>query len=67
MKKKIDEKFEKDELVFERITNKNLTCRDCKFAYDDNEIPGNVSKCEMFQIKPDAVLNGGSCAYKVKK
>lgn len=57
----LDEKFKKDKLKFARITNDDLVCRDCRNKYDDKELPCNTSKCEIFDIKPNKVLNGGEC------
>lgn len=64
-KNPLDEKFKQDELLLERLTNDQLTCRDCKLRYNDDELPCNTSKCEMFQVKPDKVLSGGECDEKV--
>ena len=64
MEKKInplDEKFKKDKLKFELITNKILICKDCKKRYDDTEMRCNTSKCEAFARKPNEVLDGKDC------
>lgn len=63
----INEKFKKDELNFEFLTNKNLICKDCKNRFDDEDTPGNVSKCAKFEIKPDDVLDGGKCSFYEKE
>ena len=57
----LDEKFKKDELKFEVITNDNLICKDCEYKYDDKGMPCNTSKCKKYDLKPDEVLNGGDC------
>lgn len=57
----IDEKFKKDKLKFEQIKNKDLVCKDCAYKFDDTEMPCNTSKCEVYQIKPGKVLDGGDC------
>lgn len=57
----LDEKFKKDELKFEPIKNEDLICKDCQHKYNDNEFPCNTSKCEVYEVKPDEVLDGGSC------
>lgn len=57
----LDEKFKKDQLKFERITNDDLVCKDCKKKYDDTLLPCNTSKCKAFVMKPDGVLSGGDC------
>ena len=57
----LDEKFKKDELKFEPIKNKDLICNDCRHKYDDTNLPCNTSKCEVFAMKPDEVLDGGDC------
>lgn len=63
----LDEKFQKDELKFEPIKNKDLICDDCKKKYDDTDLPCNTSKCEAFDIKPDKVLDGGDCIEYERK
>lgn len=57
----LSKKFKEDELVFERIRNKDLICIDCKYRYNDDGLFGNVSRCEIFQQKPNEVLRGGMC------
>lgn len=58
----MNEKFMKDPLKMERITNNDLICRDCKFKFDDTEKPCNTSKCAKFNhIKPNEVLDGKYC------
>lgn len=57
----LDEKFKKDKLKFEQITNENLVCKDCRKKYNDINMPCNTSKCEAFNIKPNKVLSGGDC------
>ena len=61
----IAKKWKDEKLQFERITNENLKCKDCKFRYEDILIFGNTSKCAKFEWKPLDVLNGGDCeAYE---
>ena len=60
-KNTLDEKFKKDKLTFTQIKNENLVCKDCRNKYDDTDMPCNTSKCEIFEIKPDEVLDGGDC------
>lgn len=60
-KNALDEKFKKDKLEFAQIKNENLVCKDCRNKYDDTDMPCNTSKCEIFEIKPDEVLDGGDC------
>lgn len=68
MKNSIDEKFKKDKLRFNLITNNNLICKDCLYRYDDKDMPCNVSKCEIYQsMKPTGVLDGGDCDEYVKE
>lgn len=57
----LDEKFKRDKLKFELITNKILICKDCKKRYDDTELLCNTSKCEAFVRKPNEVLDGKDC------
>lgn len=62
---KIQEKWKNDELTFKRITNKDLTCKNCKYRLDDKEIFGNTSKCEKYPaMKPAIVLKKGECKVK---
>jgi len=63
-------KWKKDSLLFSRVTNKDLTCHNCKFAFDDTKILKNTSTCEKYKIKPSGVLLGkNDCDVKevVKK
>ena len=58
----MNDKFTKDPLKMERITNNDLICRDCRFKFDDTEKPCNTSKCAKFnRIKPNEVLDGKYC------
>lgn len=57
----IYEKFQNDKLSFERITNDDLVCKDCRNRFKDEEMPCNTSKCAKFEVKPDEVLDGGDC------
>lgn len=63
----MNEKFKKDNLKFNQIKNKNLICKDCMYKYDDFELPCNTSKCEVFDIKPFKVLDGGDCTEYIKE
>lgn len=64
----IDKKFKKDKLKFEQIKNENLVCKDCAFKYDDTDMPCNTSQCEVFEVKPDEVLDGEDCnEYKKER
>lgn len=57
----LDEKFKKDNLKFDQIKNENLVCKNCQFRFDDTDMPCNTSRCKMFEVKPDEVLDGGKC------
>lgn len=46
------------------IRNDDLVCKDCIYKYDDSERPGNTSKCEVYDDKPNDILGGGNCKYK---
>lgn len=64
----IDEKFQKDELKFNLITNNDLVCKDCANRWNDDGIPYNTSKCEEYQgRKPNKVLDGGNCDEYIKE
>ncbi len=65
MYKKMRERIESEARSTVRITNKDLVCKDCKFALDDSRILGNTSCCKVFEVKPVEVLVGGECGrYK---
>lgn len=65
MQKKMKERIESEARATMRISNKDLICRDCKFALDDSKILGNTSRCKVFELKPVEVLVGGECGrYK---
>lgn len=59
------ERRKEDRLAFVRLTNLDLTCRDCKFQLDDAELPQNTSKCQRYNVKPDGVLMKGKCVRKI--
>ena len=44
-----------------RITNNELVCKTCIFAFDDTVKLGNTSVCGKFKAKPNQVLLGGDC------
>ena len=50
-----------EQLCMKRITNNDLVCKDCAFAYDDSVKLGNTSTCDKFTVKPNQVLLGGDC------
>lgn len=65
MQKKMKERIESEARATMGISNKDLVCKDCEFAIDDSEVLGNVSRCEVFKIKPVDVLLGEECgSYK---
>ena len=57
----IDEKFQKDKLSFELVTNDDLVCKDCRNRFNDEDMPCNTSRCAKYEVKPDEVLDGGEC------
>ena len=63
----LDEKLKKDKLKLEKLTNANLACKDCKLKYNDDVLPCNTSKCEIYQVKPDEVLSGGECDEYIRE
>ena len=51
-----------EQFCMRRITNNDLVCKDCLYRYDDTEILGNTSRCEMYEeCKPNDVIDGGPC------
>lgn len=49
------------------IKAKNLVCKDCVFRLNDEVKIGNVSKCAVYESKPNKVLLGGSCNDYIKE
>lgn len=55
-------RWEAEEWKVTRITNADLACGSCAFAYDDTEIYGNTSRCEKYPAqKPLGILDGEGC------
>ena len=50
-------KWSDDKLGFQSVTNNDLVCSNCKFAFAD----GPVGMCKKFDVKPNKVLLGGEC------
>lgn len=46
---------------------KDLVCKDCVFRFNDEVKIGNVSKCAVYESKPNEVLSGGSCNDYIKE
>lgn len=61
---KIDEKFKNDKMKLNAIKNDSLICKNCIHKLDDTKIPGNVSRCKVYGVKPNDVLCGGKHCYK---
>lgn len=56
-----------EQQCMKRITNNDLVCKDCIFAYDDSIKLGNTSECDKYNVKPNQVLLGGDCdEYETK-
>lgn len=54
-----EKRYESEEGLFNPITNLDLKCKDCEFAYDNPEI---IAQCKKYpEIKPGKVLYGGDC------
>lgn len=62
----IDKKFKEDKLGFNVITNDMLVCKDCYWRKNDKLVPANVCRCNAYNIKPLAVLDGGQCDKYIK-
>ena len=68
IKNSMDEKFKKDKLAFNRITNEELVCKDCKNKFEDSQMPCNTTRCKVYKLKPSDVLDGGKCSeYKKER
>lgn len=53
------ERIESEARSTQTITNDDLVCRDCQYAWV------NVDKCEMFlERKPNHIFYGGDCEEK---
>lgn len=63
-KKEMKKRIVSEQRCMKRITNNDLVCKDCKFAYDDTIKLGNTSECEKYDLKPNEVLLGGDCIEK---
>lgn len=50
-----------EQQCMKRITNNDLVCKNCAFAFDDTVKLGNTSVCEKFTSKPNKILLGGDC------
>lgn len=63
-KKKVSRfEWSKDEGYPTPVTNMNLVCKDCEKRIDEDV----VSTCQVFEIKPTAVLLGEECDEYVKQ
>jgi hypothetical protein len=62
-----DSEFEKriksEQKATRPIRNSDLICKDCILRFDDSEILGNTSKCEMYDSKPNEIINGNGCPF----
>lgn len=58
---KLKERIDSEARACCRITNQDLVCRDCMYAFDDNIIFGNTSRCRFYDPKPNHVLTGDAC------
>ena len=63
MNKEMKERIESEARAVMRITNSDLVCRSCLFAFDDSEKFGNTSRCAIYNSKPNAVLLGNACKF----
>jgi hypothetical protein len=50
-----------DPAEFKPILNSRLDCRDCIYVEPEDY---NVIGCDVYEQKPDNVLNGGKCTEK---
>lgn len=65
--KEMKKRIASEQQCMKRITNDDLVCKDCTFAYDDSVKLGNTSTCDKFTVKPNQVLVGGDCdEYEAK-
>lgn len=50
-----------------RISNLDLVCANCIYAFDDTVRAGNTSSCMQYKDKPNSILMGGECSKKKEK
>lgn len=60
-KEEMKKRIVSEQQCMKRITNNDLVCKDCTFAYDDTIKFGNTSTCEKYTVKPGKVLLGDNC------
>lgn len=65
--RKMKERIESESKAVMRITNDDLVCKNCLFAYDDSVKFGNTSQCAIYDSKPNAVLLGEECKFKKER
>ena len=61
MKDELKKRVVSEQQCMKRITNNDLVCKNCMFAFDDTVKLGNTSTCDKFTAKPNQVLLGGDC------
>lgn len=66
-KKNFEARIESETGAVSRITNNDLTCRDCIYKFDDSLFVRNTCICEQYAEKPLKVVNGGMCDLKVSE
>lgn len=66
-KDNMQSRIESEQQAIVRVTNDDLTCWNCVFAFDDSKKMGNTSKCEKYSMKPSEIVAGGECELKVEK
>lgn len=63
----MEDRIKSEQSTIQRITNSDLVCHDCAFAFDDSVVLGNTSKCSKYSMKPASIIAGGKCELKVKR
>lgn len=67
-KNSLSKKWKNDSLIFEPIANDNLVCKDCLFRFDNSEIYGNTSRCEIYpDRKPSEIIYGKACNEYIRE
>lgn len=76
MSEELEDRIKSEYKCHASITNEDLTCKDCRYSYDDTNPEKNfktedgvtyapTTVCEKFDMKPNKVLLGKECDEKV--
>lgn len=63
----LENRIESEQKAAIPVKVKDLVCNDCVFRFNDEVKAGNVSKCAVYESKPNKVLLGGECNDYIKE